>query len=47
VCLYVYIAGQRLRENVTAAKNTQATIEKVLEASFSMHSSSYQRKAGY
>jgi hypothetical protein len=37
VCLYVYppiVARQRLGKNVTAAKNTQATIEELLDASF-------------
>jgi hypothetical protein len=46
MCLYVHpyiVARQRLRENVTAATNTQATTEEFLEASFSMLSVSYQK----
>jgi hypothetical protein len=48
-CLYVYpliVALQGFRRNVTAATNTQATIEDLLEASFSMRSLSHQRKVG-
>jgi hypothetical protein len=44
---YVYlliVARQRLSKNITAAANTHATIEEVLDASFSMRSVSYQRK---
>jgi hypothetical protein len=33
-------------KNVTAATNTQATIEELLDASFSMRSVSYQTKLG-
>jgi hypothetical protein len=48
VCLYVYplnvVARQRLGKNVTAATNTHATIEELLDASFSMRSVSYGRK---
>jgi hypothetical protein len=47
VCLYVYppsIARQRIGKNVTVATNTHATIEELLDASFSMRSVSYQRK---
>jgi hypothetical protein len=40
VCLYVYpphiVARQRLGKNVTAGTNTHATIEELLDASFSM-----------
>jgi hypothetical protein len=39
VCLYVYpplVAKQRLSKIVTAAMNTQATIEEFLDASFSI-----------
>jgi hypothetical protein len=49
VCLYVYppiVARQRLGKNVTAATNTQATIEGLLDMSFSMWDGSYQRKVG-
>jgi hypothetical protein len=49
VCLYVYpaiVARQRLGKNVTAATSTHATIEELLDASFSMRSVSYQRKVG-
>jgi hypothetical protein len=38
VCLYVYVATQWLAKNVTAAKNTHATMEELLNASFSMRS---------
>jgi hypothetical protein len=47
VCLYVYppvIARQWLSKNVTAAMNTRAKIEELLEVSFSMWSMSYQRE---
>jgi hypothetical protein len=47
LCLYVYIpnfARQQLGKYVTAATNTHATIEKLLDTSFSMQSVSYQRK---
>jgi hypothetical protein len=46
VCLYVYppiFATQRLFKNVTAATNTQSTIEELLDALFSMRSASYRR----
>jgi hypothetical protein len=49
VCLYVYpliVARQRLGKNVTAATNTHATIEELLDASFSIRSVSYQRNVG-
>jgi hypothetical protein len=42
VYLYVYIAGQRLGKNVTAAMNTYVTIETLLDGSFSMRSVSYE-----
>jgi hypothetical protein len=38
------VARQRLGRNVTAVTNTHATIEELLEASFSMWSVSYQGK---
>jgi hypothetical protein len=46
VCLYVYpiIAMQMLDKNVTAARNTHATIEELLDASFSLRFVSYQGK---
>jgi hypothetical protein len=47
VCLYVYppvVASQRLGKNVTATTNTYATVEELLDASFSILSVSYQRK---
>jgi hypothetical protein len=50
VCLYAFppiVARQRLGKNSTAATNTHATIEELLDASFSMRSVSYQRKVGY
>jgi hypothetical protein len=49
VCLHVYppiVARQGLGKNVTAATNTHATIEELLDASFSMRSMSYERKVG-
>jgi hypothetical protein len=49
VCLYVYppiVARQRLDKNVTAAMNACATIEELLDISFSMQSLLYQRKVG-
>jgi hypothetical protein len=47
VCLYVYpstVVRQRLGKIGTAATNTQATIEGLLDASCSMRSVSYQEK---
>jgi hypothetical protein len=47
VCLYVYpstVARQRLAKSFTIATNTHATVEELLESSFSMLSVSYQRK---
>jgi hypothetical protein len=38
------VARQRLCRNVTAVINTQATIEELLDASFSMWPMSYQGK---
>jgi hypothetical protein len=38
------VAKQRLGRNVTAATNTHATIEELLDASFSMWPVSYQGK---
>jgi hypothetical protein len=49
VCLYVYpsvVTKQRLGKNVTAATNTQTTIEELLDPSFWIRSVSYQRKGG-
>jgi hypothetical protein len=46
VCLYLYVAWQWLGKNVTAAMNTHATIEELLDPSFSMRSLSYQKKVG-
>jgi hypothetical protein len=49
VRLYVYpanVARQRLGKNITAATNTHAAIELLLDGSFSMRSVSYQRKVG-
>jgi hypothetical protein len=49
LCMYVYhpiIASQRFSKNVTAAMNTHATIEELLDASFSMRLVSFQRKVG-
>jgi hypothetical protein len=38
------VARQRLSRNVTAVTNTHATIEELLDASFSMWPVSYQEK---
>jgi hypothetical protein len=38
------VARQRLGRNVTAVTNARATIEELLDASFSMWPVSYQRK---
>jgi hypothetical protein len=49
LCPYVYpslISRQRLGKIVTAALNTQATIDDLLDASFFMRSVSYQGKVG-
>jgi hypothetical protein len=40
------VARQRLGEGVTMAMNTQATIEELSDASFSMPFFSYQKKLG-
>jgi hypothetical protein len=40
------VARQRLSKHVTAETNTHATIEELLDASFSMRSVSYQRQVG-
>jgi hypothetical protein len=48
LCLYVYhpiIASQRLSKNFTAAMNTHATIEELLDASFFIRFV-FQRKVG-
>jgi hypothetical protein len=48
-CLCVHpplVVTQWLGEDVNAATNTQATIEDLLDASFSMRSVSYERKVG-
>jgi hypothetical protein len=45
VCAYpLIVARQRLGRNVTAVTNTYATIEELLDASFSMWPVSYQGK---
>jgi hypothetical protein len=44
LCLYVYAATQQLGKHVTAVTNTHATIEELLDASFSVRSISYQGK---
>jgi hypothetical protein len=47
VCLYVYppsVARQRLGRNVTAVTTAHATIEELLDASFSVWPVSYQGK---
>jgi hypothetical protein len=46
VCVSPIVARQRLSKEVTAATNTSATIEELLDASFSMRSVLYQRKVG-
>jgi hypothetical protein len=42
----VYVPTERLGTNVTAATNTHATKEELLDASFSKRSVSYERKVG-
>jgi hypothetical protein len=44
ICVSPIVARQRLGKDVTAATNTHATIEEMLDASFSTRSVSYQRK---
>jgi hypothetical protein len=49
VGLYVYpsiIARQRIDKNFIAESNIHATIEELLNASFSIRTVSYQRKVG-
>jgi hypothetical protein len=49
MCLYVkppILARHRLGKNVTAAANIYATIEGLLDGSFSMLSASYERTVG-
>jgi hypothetical protein len=41
VCLYVYVANQWLDKNVTMETNTHATIEELLDTSFSVQSVLY------
>jgi heat shock protein HspQ len=41
-CLHVYVAKQRLSEDITAATIEHTTIEELLEASLSMRFVSYQ-----
>jgi hypothetical protein len=40
----IIVARQRLGRNVTLVTNTRATIEELLDASFSMWPASYQGK---
>jgi hypothetical protein len=42
--ILLIVAGQRLGSNVTAVKNAHATIEELLDASFSMWPVSYPGK---
>jgi hypothetical protein len=44
MCLYVYVAKQQLDKNFTAAMNTHARIEELLDTSFSVRSVSYKGK---
>jgi hypothetical protein len=44
VCQHVYFARKRLHTNINAATDTRATIEELLDASFSMWSVSYQSR---
>jgi hypothetical protein len=49
LCVYVYpsiLARQRLGKNITAATNTHATTEELLDTSFSMRSMSCRMKVG-
>jgi hypothetical protein len=48
-CMYMYssnVARQRLTKYITASTNTPATIEELVDASFSMRCVSFQRKVG-
>jgi hypothetical protein len=42
ICVYPVVARQRLDKNVSATINTDAAIEEMLDAFFSMRSVSYQ-----
>jgi hypothetical protein len=44
LCIRPIVARRRLGRNVTAVRNTNITIEELLDASFSMWPVSYQRK---
>jgi hypothetical protein len=46
MCIPPLIARQRLGKNVTSSTNTHATVEQLLDASFSILSVSYQREVG-
>jgi hypothetical protein len=46
LCLYMYVARQRLAKNVTAPTNTHTTIYKLLDSLFCVRSVSYKRKVG-
>jgi hypothetical protein len=46
MCIPPIVARLRLYKNVTAATNTYATAEELLDASFSMQFVSYQRTVG-
>jgi hypothetical protein len=46
VCIHLVIDRKLLAKHVHAATNTYATIEELLDVSFSMQSVSYESKAG-
>jgi hypothetical protein len=46
VCVPYIVARQRLGKNVTMVTNTHATIEELLNVSFSMRYIAYQTKVG-
>jgi hypothetical protein len=46
MCIFQIVARQRLGKNVAETKNTHATVEDLMDSSFSMRSVSHQRKVG-
>jgi hypothetical protein len=47
VCEHPLVARQWLGKNVAAARNSHATIDELLDASFSVQPMSYQREVRY
>jgi hypothetical protein len=46
LCVSPIVARQRLSKNVTAENNRDATIEELLDSSFSVRPVTYQKKVG-